>query len=110
MYQITRTICRQCHADCRLEVHSDDGQLMKIAEDRTDPRVDTNWPPQAPCKNACPAGLDRLSERAEKQYKKKIDANGGEDEPCSDVHHCGPTLLCLTTNEKMCTSVMERTS
>jgi thiosulfate reductase/polysulfide reductase chain A len=76
MYQITRTICRQCHADCRLEVHSEDGKLAKIAEDRTDPRVDTNWPPQAPCKNACPAGLDIQGYIAlirKGQYKEALD-------------------------------------
>lgn len=74
--QVTRTVCRQCHADCRLAVYSEDGRLVKIEEDRTDPRVETNWPPQAPCKNACPAGLDvqgYIAMIRKAQYKEALD-------------------------------------
>jgi len=55
----TRAICRQCHADCRVTVHSMDGELVKVTQDRTDPRVDTILPPTIPpCSIACPINLD----------------------------------------------------
>lgn len=59
--QVTRALCRWCHADCRVAVHSENGNLVKIAQDRTDPRVDTILPPTLPpCNIACPANLDVL--------------------------------------------------
>jgi len=47
--QVKRAICRWCHADCRVAVHSDNGRLVKIEEDRTDPRVDTILPHTRGC-------------------------------------------------------------
>lgn len=47
--QVTRSICRWCHSACRVVVHSENGQLIKIEEDRTDPRVDQIFPPTKAC-------------------------------------------------------------
>jgi len=58
--QVKRALCRWCHAQCRLAVYSENGRLTKIEEDRTDPRVDTIFPPTPPCSIACPASLDVL--------------------------------------------------
>ena len=56
---VTKTICRQCHADCRVMVHTRDGKLVKVSQDRTDPRVDIMLPPTIPpCSVTCPANLD----------------------------------------------------
>ena len=47
--QVKRSICRFCHSQCRVAVHSEDGRLIKIEEDRTDPRVDLISPPTRHC-------------------------------------------------------------
>ncbi len=45
----TRAICRWCHADCRVFVHSKDGRLVKTEEDPSDPRVNTIRPRTKGC-------------------------------------------------------------
>ncbi len=47
--KLTRSICRWCHSQCRVLVHSDNGRLVKTEEDRTDPRVDQIFPPTRAC-------------------------------------------------------------
>ncbi|MFC1951032.1 molybdopterin-dependent oxidoreductase [Chloroflexota bacterium] len=47
--KVTRAICRWCHADCRVQVHSENGKLIKLAEDPTDPRVDEILPRTRGC-------------------------------------------------------------
>ncbi len=44
-----KSVCRWCHARCRVLVHSQDGKLVKIEEDRTDPRVDQILPATRGC-------------------------------------------------------------
>jgi len=55
---LAKSMCRWCHAFCRIDVYSENGRLVKTEYDRTDPRVDTNWPPPPPCSVVCPASLD----------------------------------------------------
>ena len=73
MIKQTRTICRWCHSQCRVLVHSENGKLIKIEEDRTDPRVDQISPHiLPPCIVACPASLDVLGYidlTAQKRYE-----------------------------------------
>ncbi len=45
----TRAICRWCHADCRIVVHSENGKLIKTEEDPTDPRWKKIHPPTKGC-------------------------------------------------------------
>ena len=47
--QVKRAICRWCHSQCRVVVHSENGKLVKIEEDRTDPRVDQIFPHTRGC-------------------------------------------------------------
>lgn len=47
--KITRAICHWCHSQCRVAVHSENGQFVKIEEDSTDPRVDKIFPPTRAC-------------------------------------------------------------
>ncbi|MBI4331749.1 MAG: molybdopterin-dependent oxidoreductase [Chloroflexi bacterium] len=47
--QTARSLCRLCNSRCRLLVHTSDGHLVKIEEDRTDPRVDHIFPPTRAC-------------------------------------------------------------
>ena len=47
--QMKRAVCRWCHARCRVVVHTENGRLVKIEEDRTDPRVDTMLPRTKGC-------------------------------------------------------------
>lgn len=47
--KVNRSICRWCHSQCRVVVHSEDDRLLKIEEDRTDPRVDQIFPPTKAC-------------------------------------------------------------
>ncbi|UCG65562.1 MAG: molybdopterin-dependent oxidoreductase [Deltaproteobacteria bacterium] len=47
--QVTRSICRFCNSRCGLLVTSEDGQLVRIEEDRKDPRVDMIFPPTKAC-------------------------------------------------------------
>ncbi|MFC2122520.1 molybdopterin-dependent oxidoreductase [Bacteroidota bacterium] len=44
-----RAICEFCHSRCRVVVHSKDGVLQEIEEDRSDPRVDWVFPPTRAC-------------------------------------------------------------
>ncbi len=46
---VTRAVCRWCHSNCRVAVHSDNGKLVRIEEDRTDPRVDQIFPRTRGC-------------------------------------------------------------
>ncbi len=46
---VTRTVCRWCYSNCRVVVHSENGKLVRIEEDRTDPRVDQIFPPTRGC-------------------------------------------------------------
>ncbi|MBI4333181.1 MAG: molybdopterin-dependent oxidoreductase [Chloroflexi bacterium] len=47
--QVTRAMCRWCHSMCRVAVHTKDGELVKIEEDQTDPRVNMIFPPTRAC-------------------------------------------------------------
>lgn len=49
MEEVKRAICEMCHSRCRVAVFSKDGRLVKIEEDRTDPRVDQISPPTKAC-------------------------------------------------------------
>ena len=44
-----RAVCEMCHARCRVAVYSQSGHLVKIEEDRSDPRVDSIFPPTRAC-------------------------------------------------------------
>ena len=44
-----RSVCEMCHARCRVAVVSENGRLVRIEEDRTDPRVDQISPPTKAC-------------------------------------------------------------
>lgn len=44
-----RVVCNFCHARCRVVVHSANGHLVDIEEDRSDPRVDAIFPPTRAC-------------------------------------------------------------
>ncbi len=44
-----RVVCEMCHARCRVTVHSENGHLVKIDEDPTDPRVDSILPRTRGC-------------------------------------------------------------
>ena len=44
--KVIRAICRMCHSQCRVAVHSENGRLVRIEEDRTDPRVTIYSPAQ----------------------------------------------------------------
>jgi thiosulfate reductase/polysulfide reductase chain A len=46
---VRRALCRWCHSQCRVVVHSENGKLVKIEEDRTDPRVDHMLPRTRGC-------------------------------------------------------------
>ena len=45
-----RSFCEMCHSRCRVLVHSEDGRLAKIEEDRSYPLVDAVFPPTAACR------------------------------------------------------------
>ncbi len=47
--QQTKAICRWCYGFCRVVVHSENGTLTKIEEDRSDPRVDMILPATRGC-------------------------------------------------------------
>ncbi len=47
--KVTRSICRWCHSQCRVAVHTDNGKLVKIEEDPTDPRVKQIYPATRGC-------------------------------------------------------------
>ncbi len=49
MEQVKRSVCLWCHSRCRVAVHTNDGKLVKIEEDRTDPRVDQIIPATRGC-------------------------------------------------------------
>ncbi len=49
MEKVTKTICRWCHSQCRVQVHSENGKLVKIEEDPTDPRVNQIFPATRGC-------------------------------------------------------------
>ncbi len=49
MDQVKKAICQWCHSRCRVLVHSRDGKLVKIEEDRSDPRVDQILPATRGC-------------------------------------------------------------
>ncbi len=44
-----RSVCEMCHARCRVAVVSENNRLVRIEEDRTDPRVDNIYPPTRAC-------------------------------------------------------------
>ena len=46
---IKRAICRWCHSQCRVAVHTENGRLKKIEEDITDPRRDMIFPRTKGC-------------------------------------------------------------
>ena len=44
-----RAFCEMCHSRCRVLVHSENGRLIKIEEDRSYPLVDAVFPPSSAC-------------------------------------------------------------
>lgn len=80
--QVTRAICRWCHAQCRVAVYSENGRLVKIEEDRTDPRVDKILPRTMGCPRLAGAKeyvyhpdrvrfpLKRVGERGENKWQR----------------------------------------
>ena len=44
-----RAFCEMCHSRCRVLVHSEDGRLVRIEEDRSYPLVDAVSPPTTAC-------------------------------------------------------------
>ncbi|MBI4330122.1 MAG: molybdopterin-dependent oxidoreductase [Chloroflexi bacterium] len=46
---VTKALCRWCHARCRVAVHSDNGRLVRIEEDPSDPRAGQMIPPTRGC-------------------------------------------------------------
>ena len=47
--EVKRAFCEMCHSRCRVVVHSKDGRLAKIEEDRSYPLVDAVFPPTRAC-------------------------------------------------------------
>ncbi|MBU2498175.1 MAG: molybdopterin-dependent oxidoreductase [Proteobacteria bacterium] len=50
MEQVKKAVCLWCHSRCRVLVHSENGKLIKIEEDRSDPRVDQIYPATRGCR------------------------------------------------------------
>ncbi len=79
--EITRAICRWCHSQCRVAVHSENGRLTRIEEDPTDPRVHTILPRTKACPRLAGAKeyiyhpdrvrfpLKRVGERGENKWE-----------------------------------------
>ncbi len=80
--QSKKAVCRWCHARCRILVHSENGRLVKIEEDRSDPRVDDIVPATRGCVRLAAAKefiyhpdrvrypLKRKGERGENRWEK----------------------------------------
>lgn len=80
--QRKRAICRWCHAQCRVAVHSANGRLVKIEEDPTDPRVDLILPRTRACPRLAAAKeyiyhphrvrfpLKRMGERGDNKWER----------------------------------------
>jgi thiosulfate reductase/polysulfide reductase chain A len=80
--QVKRAICRWCHSQCRVAVHSENGRLVKIEEDQTDPRVDNILPRTRGCPRLAGAKeyvyhpdrvrfpLKRVGERGENKWQR----------------------------------------
>jgi len=49
MVEAKRAVCEMCHARCRVVVHSENGRLVSIEEDRSDPLVGSIFPPTRGC-------------------------------------------------------------
>ena len=47
--EVKRSVCQGCHARCRVEVHSENGRLVKIEPDQTFPRWNLVFPPIKGC-------------------------------------------------------------
>jgi len=47
--EIKRAFCEMCHSRCRVKVHSKNGRLVTIEEDRSYPLVDAVFPPSMAC-------------------------------------------------------------
>ncbi|MBI4330970.1 MAG: molybdopterin-dependent oxidoreductase [Chloroflexi bacterium] len=47
--QTRKAVCEFCHCRCRVVIHSQDGKLVKIEEDRSYPAVDAIFPPTKAC-------------------------------------------------------------
>ena len=47
--EVKKAVCEFCHNRCRLLVYSENGHLVKIEEDRSDPIVDQIFPPTKAC-------------------------------------------------------------
>ncbi len=47
--EVKRAVCEMCHARCRVLVHSENGRLVKIEDDRSNPLVDIVFPPTRAC-------------------------------------------------------------
>ncbi len=47
--EIKKSVCEFCHARCRLLVYSENGHLVKLEPDPSDPLVNQIWPPIKAC-------------------------------------------------------------
>ena len=47
--EVKKAFCEMCHSRCRVLVHSDNGRLVEIEEDRSYPLVDAVFPPTRAC-------------------------------------------------------------
>ena len=47
--EVKRAVCEMCHARCRVLVHTENMQVVKIEEDRSYPLVDDISPPTRGC-------------------------------------------------------------
>lgn len=115
----TRAICRWCHADCRVVVHSREGKLEKIQEDRSDPRVDKIFPPTRGCPRSAMAKeyvyhpdrlkfpLKRAGERGENKWV-PVSWQQALDEICERLERLrgeyGPETLMITQGTARSTS------
>lgn len=46
---VKSAVCESCNPRCRILVHSRDGELTKMEEDKPHPRTSTTWPPTEAC-------------------------------------------------------------
>jgi len=54
--EVKKAVCEACHCWCRVLVYSENGRLLKIEEDRSDPRVDSISPRTRGCRRLLAAG------------------------------------------------------
>ncbi|EFK07161.1 molybdopterin oxidoreductase [delta proteobacterium NaphS2] len=79
---IKSAVCEGCNPRCRVLVHSENGKLVKMREDKAHPRSATTWPPTQACprfraaeefmyhKDRLNFPLKRAGEKGEGKWKK----------------------------------------